>query len=33
VTEYKSFEGPTAEQAPELAKDVELTFFKLSFAI
>ncbi|MDO7849225.1 hypothetical protein Q5H92_22870 [Hymenobacter sp. M29] len=33
VTEYKSFEGPTAAETPELAKDVELTFSKLSFAI
>lgn len=33
VTEYRSYEGPTAEQAPELAKDVELTFCKLTYAI
>lgn len=33
VTEYKSYEGPTAEQAPELAKDVELTFSNITFAI
>jgi hypothetical protein len=33
VTEYKSYEGPTAESTPELAKDVELTFSNLSFAI
>jgi hypothetical protein len=33
VSEYKSYEGPTLEQAPELAKDVELTFSKLSYAI
>ncbi len=33
VTEYKSYEGPTAAEAPELAKDVELTFSKLSYAI
>jgi hypothetical protein len=33
VTEYKSYEGPTLEQAPELAKGVELTFSNLTFAI
>ncbi len=33
VAEYKSYEGPTAEQTPELAKDVELTFTHLHYAI
>ncbi|MBC6988560.1 hypothetical protein [Hymenobacter sp. BT491] len=33
VTEYKRFEGPTTEQVPTLAKDVELTFTNLQFAI
>ncbi|MDF7810499.1 hypothetical protein [Hymenobacter sp. YC55] len=33
VTEYKSYEGPTIEQAPELTKDVELTFTNLTYAI
>jgi len=33
VTEYKSYEGPTIEQVPELTKDVELTFHNLLFAI
>jgi hypothetical protein len=33
VTEYKSYDGPTTEQAPELTKDVELTFTNLQFAI
>ena len=33
VTEYRSYDGPTAEATPELAKDVELTFSNLQFAI
>lgn len=33
VTEYRSYDGPTAESTPELAKDVELTFSNLLFAI
>ena len=33
VTEYKSYEGPAAEGAPALAKDAELNFSKLTYAI
>lgn len=33
VKEYKSFDGPTSEQVPQLAKDVELTFSNLLYAI
>lgn len=33
VKEYKSYDGPTNEQAPELAKDAELTFSNLQYAI
>ena len=33
VTAYHSYEGPTAAQTPALAKDVELTFTHLHYAI